>query len=889
LVVLINYQVLEGEKLMSLRLKILLILSVVVAVYVGLYSGIQRLFVMPSFLEVEQNVAVKDVKRCITALQREIHHLDLLTHDWAAWDDTCQFVEDRNSSYIKANLTLETFKNDNNNLINIYNTRGELVWGKCLDLKRRKEIQLRDLSQKVLPLKHPLLLHKTIHSSIEGIWMTEYGPMLIASRPIITSKNEGPSRGALIMGRFINDGLVETIIEQTGVDFKLLPVKKDSLPDDDRKVINQIQSDKLILIRVRDSKFLQGYALFHDIQGTPVLLLKASIPRDISIKGTTAMWFTMLSIMFAGLILLFMNWLLFERTIVKPVSKLTEYAIAIGRGEDLPALSSIERKDEIGKLAREFDSTLQKLKKEIGERKQAEEELKKSKDFLESVIESSKDGIVIFDEKGYILSVNTAMEKMSCFRKEKLIGRYRSKLLPADRDIMEKLAEKMEELFEKGSTSFETVAKTKEGKNVYVEYNDSMIKDDKGNCLAAVSIVRDITERKKMEQQLIRFEKLRSLGELAGGVAHDFNNELATILGRAQLLRKLFNLEEGKPERRKSYVDLKKGLEIIEKAALDGAETVRRIQEFSRKRDEQDDVKYFTEVDVHAAINDALEYTKLRWKDEAESKGIWISVAKILLPVPFVLGSVAELREVLTNIINNALDAMPEGGEMRVTTIQENSSVAIKIEDTGIGIPEEIKERIFDPFFTTKGPQSTGLGMSVSYGIISRHGGTIKVDSTEGKGSTFTINLPVPEKKAHQEKNGEGKPAREEFKKATILVIDDEEPVRNLLYDILEEGGHEVEVACNGSEGVELFKRKEFDLVFTDLGMPGMSGWQVAEEIKKIKRETPVALITGWKVDQESEMMKNGVDLIVNKPFQLDQVLRLVHEGMEIRKRLGNN
>jgi CheY-like chemotaxis protein len=159
----------------------------------------------------------------------------------------------------------------------------------------------------------------------------------------------------------------------------------------------------------------------------------------------------------------------------------------------------------------------------------------------------------------------------------------------------------------------------------------------------------------------------------------------------------------------------------------------------------------------------------------------------------------------------------------------------------------------------------------------------------EGEGSTFTIILPVIGERKRKEKEEESKLVTDKLKKASVLIIDDEEPVRNLLCDILEEGGHEVEVACNGSEGVELFKRKDFDLVFTDLGMPGMSGWQVAEEIKKIKRETPVALITGWKVDQESEMMKNGVDLIVNKPFQLDQVLRLVHEGMEIRKRLGNN
>jgi PAS domain S-box-containing protein len=526
--------------------------------------------------------------------------------------------------------------------------------------------------------------------------------------------------------------------------------------------------------------------------------------------------------------------------------------------------------------------------RDITERKKAEEEIKTAKDFLESVIESSRDGIMICNEKGYILSVNTALSTMSSFSKEELIGEHPSIFTIDEKDIRKKVLEKQGELFEKGSASYESISRTKEGKIINIECNSAMIKDENGNYTGGVSIVRDITERKKMEQQLIRSEKLRSLGELAGGVAHDFNNVLAAILGRAQLLSKVLDSPEGIPEKRESVHELKKGLELIEKAALDGAETVRRIQEFSRKKDEKYDT-YFTEVDVNKVINDALEFTKARWKDAAESKGINIDIERNLLPVPLVSGSASELREVLTNIINNALDAMPQGGEMRVTTFRENSSVAIKIEDTGIGIPEEIKDRIFDPFFTTKGPQSTGLGMSVSYGIINRHKGIITVDSMEGKGSTFTIILPVIDERKRKEKEEESKLVTDKLKKTSVLIIDDEEAVRNLLCDILMEDGHEVEIACNGSEGIELFKRKNFDVVFTDLGMPGMSGWQVAEEIKKINKKTPVALITGWKVPQESEMMKNGVDLIVNKPFQLDQVLRLVHEGMEIRKRLGNN
>jgi CheY-like chemotaxis protein/anti-sigma regulatory factor (Ser/Thr protein kinase) len=292
-------------------------------------------------------------------------------------------------------------------------------------------------------------------------------------------------------------------------------------------------------------------------------------------------------------------------------------------------------------------------------------------------------------------------------------------------------------------------------------------------------------------------------------------------------------------------------------------------------------------VDVQKVINDSFEFTKARWKDKAESKGIKINIERELLPVPLAWGSASELREVLTNIINNAIDAMPQGGMIRVKTKTVNSSVSITIEDSGIGIPQEIRERIFDPFFTTKGPQSTGLGMSVSYGIINRHQGTITVDSVEGQGTTFAITLPVLDKSEHQEKRREAESVMQELKKATILVIEDEETVRCLLCDILADGGHEVEAACNGSEGIAVFNKKRFDLVFTDLGMPGMSGWQVAKEIKKLNKNTPVALITGWKIKiQKNEMLKNGVDMIVNKPFQLEQVLRLVQEGLGIAEKV---
>jgi len=231
---------------------------------------------------------------------------------------------------------------------------------------------------------------------------------------------------------------------------------------------------------------------------------------------------------------------------------------------------------------------------------------------------------------------------------------------------------------------------------------------------------------------------------------------------------------------------------------------------------------------------------------------------------------------------------MPQGGEIIIESFMDDTIAVIRIGDTGSGIPKDIKARIFDPFFTTKDVQSTGLGLSVSYGIINRHRGTITVESVEGEGTTFTIKLPIAKKTVKREvKEEKVVPIKRKQQKANILVIEDEEDVRELLRDILKDAGHKVEVANNGSEGIEIFKKKKFDLVFTDLGMPVMSGWEVTEKIKSINDKVPVALITGWNVKlDESEMNDNRINLVVQKPFKMEQILNLVQDGMILRDRL---
>ena len=519
--------------------------------------------------------------------------------------------------------------------------------------------------------------------------------------------------------------------------------------------------------------------------------------------------------------------------------------------------------------------------RDITERKKAAMEIRKAKEFLENLFKTSTDAILVTDPQGNITVVNDTMEKMVGYSKDELLGKHSSILNPPDKELRSRIVRDLKKLFEEGSIyGHETTWQRKDGQHIFIESNKSLLKDKDGHVIGGVNFARDVTEKKKVESMLLQTEKLKSLGELAGGVAHDFNNVLAAILGRVQLLRMHFKTPPGIQEKRKSMLELRKSLEVIEHAAIDGAETVRRIQEFSRRNSND---KCFTQVDINKLIVDALEFTKVRWKNEAESKGIRIQFKKELSTLPSVVGCASELREVFTNLINNAIDAMPQGGQIKVKTFKEDDYISVKLEDAGSGIPKAIKDRIFDPFFTTKGVKSTGLGLSVSYGIINRHQGNITVDSMEGKGAIFTINLPIFEKTKKKEK---AQSISDELKKAEILVIEDEEDVRKLLSDILTDGGHEVEASSNGREGVEIFTKGEFDLVFTDLGMPDMSGWQVAQEIKKVKNSTPVALITGWNIQlKDSELKKRGVDLVINKPFRVDHVLGLVQEVMKPREK----
>ena len=377
---------------------------------------------------------------------------------------------------------------------------------------------------------------------------------------------------------------------------------------------------------------------------------------------------------------------------------------------------------------------------------------------------------------------------------------------------------------------------------------------------------RGYQELSLVQEEVIQMEKLRALGEMAGGVAHNFNNVLAGILGMAQLSQLQLDDRE----------KVESNLRHIERAALNAADMIKRIQEFASVRKD----RQFGRADPNKLVEEVISMTQAKWKDSMRAAGISVQVKTELQSIPPVLGSTSELREVLTNMLFNAVDAISEHGTVTLKTWADEAFVYISVQDTGMGMSEDTRRHVFDPFFTTKGVEHDGLGLSVSSGIIRRHGGAFLVHSEEGKGSSFTIKLTA----TSVEEPEEIEPL--EAFSARILLIEEEEPIREAVAGLLKLAGHKVEQADNGLKGMEKFRPGYFDIVFTDLSMPKLSGWQVAENLRKLDPAVIVVLLTGWGSEFEPDTYKKrGVDFMLSKPVNVGTLIHTVGQAMGLRKK----
>lgn len=493
------------------------------------------------------------------------------------------------------------------------------------------------------------------------------------------------------------------------------------------------------------------------------------------------------------------------------------------------------------------------------EMRKAQEQLQ----FQAMLLDQISDNIAAMDMKGRIIYVNRAEASFAGKSKEELIGRTAEVCMgvPGNGDAAKKL---MQVTLEQGKWEGEMTERRSDGAEAVMYCRTWVVRDRDGKPIALCRTATDITEMKRLERQLQQAQKMEALGTLAGGIAHDFNNFLAGVMGYISLLK-----AEITPGHKYYRI-----IEQISRYAERAKDLTLNILSFARptKREQKP-------MNINDCVRDVISLL-----ERTVDRKIRLNV-RLQEDLPGIIGDPTQIQQVIMNLCVNAVHAMPDGGTLTVSTsvvdlterrlipypkMKPGRYVCLKVEDTGIGMSKEVMEHIFEPFFTTKGAGvGTGLGLSTVYGIVKNHDGFIEVSSQVGKGSIFEVFIPVSEMEVT-----EVRPQEEVIKKGsgTILVIEDEEIVRNMLVELLKHLGYQAIAAEDGERGVEEFKRNsdKVDLVIVDLNMPRMDGRETFREIKKIKDDVKVMISTGVVADDDiNDLMAEGVVDFIQKPYSL--------------------
>ena len=483
---------------------------------------------------------------------------------------------------------------------------------------------------------------------------------------------------------------------------------------------------------------------------------------------------------------------------------------------------------------------------------------------LADVVRRIGEGVVVADGDDRIVFANRAFHEM-IGASDSLVGVRWTDFLAGAQDVAALTAQMRAPSFQG-----EVLLLTRAGDPRPVLATLSAAERHDGGGIQRIGVFRDISREHELRFRVIREQKFRTLGSLAAGVAHNINNRLTPVLGWTEMLQERLSADEAI-----AGDELKHALTVIHQGASDSVETVRRLQEYSRPAR----VKGPEAVQLRDVLEQLLALTRPQWDNEAARRGIRYEIDLKADPAPAVLAVASEVREALLNILENALTAMPQGGRLTLHVRGEDERAIVSISDTGKGMNPEVQRLAFEPFFTTRSTEGgTGLGLSLAQEIVQRYRGTIALSSAEGVGTTFTLSFPSIT--AEAARTPAFLPTLEPLR---ILAVEDEPEVLDVLRAMLSAAGHTVFTAASGREALELFEHETVDLVLTDLGMPGMTGLALAEQLKR-QRAIPILLLTGW-ADELDAATAPSVDLVVAKPFTRERLFEALARTLPDRVR----
>jgi len=838
----------------TLRRKTLTLLTATLLTLLLASAGAAWLILGHHAAQIEQRHTRDHMQQVLHALQSRLESLDVLAHDWAAWDDTYAFVQEHNPAYVESNLVDSTFTGLGVNLILILDAEGRLVYGRAFDLEEKAEVPLPEGLESHLKPGSPLLHHPDTGHSLTGLLALPEGPMLVASRPILTSEDKGPIQGTFLMGRFLDEASLADLEHLVGHPLAVYRPGDPERPAKAARALATLSGEPpgSVVVQPLSEDTVAAYTLLRDVYGEPILLLEADLSRELYAQAVRAMRLVLASLAVAGLVLAGVALYVVEGSVLAPLAHLTQAVERLQEQADLSARLQVAGDDELAHLGRAFNRALDAL-----EEREAQ---------YRDLVERANDGIAMVQD-GVLRYVNPRLAEIVGRTVEEMTGTpYALYVAP---DELPKVAERYERRMrgEPVPAVYETVLLHRDGRRVPVELNAGVVTSE--GHLVNVVFVRDITERRRLEEEQQRVRQLESIGLLAGGIAHDFNNLLTGILGNVSLA-KLYAAQQE---------EVREILEKAEKACFRARDLTQQLLTFARGgapvrrlMSLVDLIRESAEFVLRgAAVRAEFAFPPDLWAVEADE---------------------GQISQVIQNLVLNARQAMPQGGVVRIACanvvldspsplpLPEGRYVRISVQDQGIGIPQEHLPRIFDPYFTTK-QEGHGLGLATALSIVRRHGGHITVESELGKGSRFDIYLPASEKPA---------PRREDRRepqrgRGRVLVMDDEEAVREALRAMLERLGYEVAVARDGAEALERYRAardagRPFHAVVLDLTVPGgMGGKEAAQELLRLDPEVRMVVSSGYSNDPVlAEHARYGFRSVLAKPYRLEDLARVMQE-----------
>jgi len=489
-----------------------------------------------------------------------------------------------------------------------------------------------------------------------------------------------------------------------------------------------------------------------------------------------------------------------------------------------------------------------------------------------AVVEQLNDGVVLLDPGDRIVDANPASQRLIGRSGDSPVGQQAAATFAHLPQLVDLLAGD-------GFVSAEIAI----GEGPERRYCDLRIMPlfDRQRLSGRLLVLRDITEHKRTDEIMIRAQRLSAAGELSLGISHNLNNILTGILTPAQLLREA-GLQDPEMNQR---------LETIVASARRARDLIQRLGRTVREGKEE----ALQPVAVATAVAEAVQGARPRWHDEAGSRGVAIRVTTDLEELPPLAGSPSGLHDILLNLLFNAVDAMPAGGEIFIRARSASPAVQLSVSDTGVGMDEQTRRRIFEPFFTTKTDVGTGLGLATAYATVVRWGGTIEVASEPGQGTTFTLTLPTwngplpaadpPPEPSPSAASQPAVPIVPAPPKRTgpmrILLVEDEAITGLVLADSLRQEGHQVDAFLSSEEALQSFQPGQYDLIMVDLGIPDLSGDQLAQRLKQRDGRLAAVLLTGWHL-QEDDPRLAPFEIYIQKPFDVRRVRRAVYSALEL-------